>query len=124
VRFVRCEQRSQEAKGAQPTGAGRHRAICFVARSVEYPCGYTSSLASRTWTGGAPAKTGSYFCTDPKSSVFCRAQFVHDVENAAACGHAYQAGALAGQKGTLTAILETLRLPRQLWKSNNHVLGS
>jgi hypothetical protein len=76
---VRSEQRSQEAKGAQPTGAGRHRAICFVARSVEYPCGYTSSLASRTWPGGAPAKTGSYFCTDPYRSVYNGHVFFRDL---------------------------------------------
>jgi len=59
------EQRSQRAKAPQPSGAGRHRAICVVPRSVEYLWGYTPSLGPRIWPGGAPAKTGINFCTDP-----------------------------------------------------------
>ncbi len=48
------EQRSQRAK--QPFGAGRHRAICVVPRSVEYLRGYTPCLGPRIWPGGAPPK--------------------------------------------------------------------
>jgi len=58
--------RDQRAKAPQPSGAGRHRAICVVLRSVESRCGYTPSLVPRIWSGGAPAKIGSHSCTDPK----------------------------------------------------------
>ncbi|HRZ46779.1 MAG TPA: hypothetical protein P5555_16490, partial [Candidatus Paceibacterota bacterium] len=36
------EQQSQRAQGPQPAGAGRRRAIGFVARSVEYRRGIHS----------------------------------------------------------------------------------
>jgi len=65
VRSVSEEQHSLAAQGPQPAGAGRRRAIGFVARSVEYRRGYTPSLAPRIGPGGAPAKIGSNFCTGP-----------------------------------------------------------
>src|SRR5437879_13808230 len=60
-RSVRSEQRSQQAKEPQPGGAGRLRAICFVARRSQPHCGGWSLLAPRIWPDGAPAKRGSYF---------------------------------------------------------------
>jgi hypothetical protein len=33
---------------------------------VEYHRGDTPACAPRLWPGGAPAKIGSYFCTEPK----------------------------------------------------------
>ena len=44
---VTKEQRSQRAKAPQPSGAGRHRTICVVPRSVEYLRGYTPSLGPK-----------------------------------------------------------------------------
>ncbi|OQC64057.1 MAG: hypothetical protein BWX48_02919 [Verrucomicrobia bacterium ADurb.Bin006] len=53
--------RDHRAKAPQPFGAGRHRAICVVPRSVEYLRGYTPCLEPCIWPGGAPAKIGSNF---------------------------------------------------------------
>jgi len=41
---------------------GGHRLRCS---SVKDPQGIFSFFTPRLWPGGAPAKTGSYFCTDP-----------------------------------------------------------
>ena len=60
-RSVRIEQRSQQAKEPQPGGAGRRRAICFLARRSQPHGGGCSLLAPRIWPDGAPARIGSYF---------------------------------------------------------------
>src|SRR2546427_9074172 len=55
-RSVRSEQRSQQAKEPQPGGAGRRRAICFVARRSQPPYGGGSLLAPPILPDRAPAQ--------------------------------------------------------------------
>jgi len=57
------EKRSQKAKSPQPSGAGPGR--LRRCSSVTAPKRGCSLLAPCIRPGGAPAKTGSYFCTDP-----------------------------------------------------------
>jgi len=63
-----CKERStkpasQIAPARRVGAAPGHRLRCS---SVKDPQGIFSLLAPRLWPGGAPAKTGSYFCTDPQ----------------------------------------------------------
>ena len=70
ARSVSEEQHSQRAQGPQARRGGAapgHLLRGSVGRVSRG--GYTPSLAPRIWPGGAPAKIGSNFCTDPKQSA-------------------------------------------------------
>src|SRR3989441_12476238 len=64
-RSVRSEQRRQTAKQPQPSGAGRRRAICFVARRSQPTGGGAPPPRPPSRPAAPPPKNGSIFLQTP-----------------------------------------------------------